>query len=66
MQNTRRVVAVAGAGSLGRYACEELLAAPDFELVIISRDVRFCISLSVYLSVSLSRKKERTLHSRRM
>ena len=37
--SNRQVIAIAGAGSLGRYICEELLSSPDFSLVILTRSV---------------------------
>ncbi|KAI4120889.1 MAG: hypothetical protein LQ338_006696 [Usnochroma carphineum] len=33
----RKVVALAGVGDLGKYVCEELLASPDFDVVVLSR-----------------------------
>ena len=38
LQNIQ-VVAVAGVGHLGRYVCEELLASPDFDVVVLTREV---------------------------
>ncbi|CAL8580580.1 hypothetical protein XPA_006302 [Xanthoria parietina] len=37
MPDDRQVIAVAGAGHLGRYVCEELLASPDFRPVVLTR-----------------------------
>ncbi|KAL8753742.1 MAG: hypothetical protein Q9199_004840 [Rusavskia elegans] len=37
MADHRQVVAVAGVAHLGRYICEELLASPDFEVVVLAR-----------------------------
>ncbi|KAL8878504.1 MAG: hypothetical protein Q9192_008438 [Flavoplaca navasiana] len=37
MASERQVIAVAGVGHLGRYICEELLAAPDFDVIVLSR-----------------------------
>ncbi|KAI4222735.1 MAG: hypothetical protein L6R36_005939 [Xanthoria steineri] len=37
MADDRQVIAVAGAGHLGRYVCEELLASPDFRPVVLTR-----------------------------
>ena len=39
MAGDRQVIAVAGVGHLGRYICEELLAAPDFDIIVLSRQV---------------------------
>ena len=39
MPHNRQVVAVAGVGHLGRYVCEELLACPDFDVVVLARGV---------------------------
>ena len=36
-----KVVAVAGVGNLGKYICEEVQAAGEFEVVVLSRKVRF-------------------------
>ncbi|KAL9031262.1 MAG: hypothetical protein Q9196_000700 [Gyalolechia fulgens] len=36
----RQVIAIAGAGDLGRYICEEILASPDFSVVILTRSVK--------------------------
>ncbi|KAL8749303.1 MAG: hypothetical protein Q9184_006862 [Pyrenodesmia sp. 2 TL-2023] len=33
----RQVIAIAGAGHLGKYVCEELLASPDFDVVVLTR-----------------------------
>ncbi|KAL8849529.1 MAG: hypothetical protein Q9221_005463 [Calogaya cf. arnoldii] len=38
MASNRQVIAVAGVGQLGRYVCEELLASPDFEVVVLARE----------------------------
>ncbi|KAL8809571.1 MAG: hypothetical protein Q9200_003291 [Gallowayella weberi] len=35
----RQVVALAGAGSLGRYVCEAFLDSPDFDIVILTRSL---------------------------
>ena len=35
----REVIALAGAGDLGRYVCEEILKSPDFVPIILSRGV---------------------------
>lgn len=37
---TPEVIAIAGAGDLGRYVCEEILKSPSFVPVILSRGVR--------------------------
>ncbi|KAL8993177.1 MAG: hypothetical protein Q9169_006549 [Polycauliona sp. 2 TL-2023] len=37
MATARQVVAVAGVGHLGRYVCEELLASPNFDVVVLAR-----------------------------
>ncbi|KAL8786520.1 MAG: hypothetical protein Q9213_002747 [Squamulea squamosa] len=37
MADNRQVIAVAGVGHLGRYICEELLASPDFKVIILAR-----------------------------
>ncbi|KAL9022862.1 MAG: hypothetical protein Q9180_008528, partial [Flavoplaca navasiana] len=37
MVGDRQIIAVAGVGHLGRYICEELLAAPDFDVIVLSR-----------------------------
>lgn len=39
MVDGRQVVAVAGVGDLGRYVCEELLASPDFHVIVLTRQV---------------------------
>ena len=39
LSGNRQVIAIAGAGDLGRYICEELLASPDFSVVILTRSV---------------------------
>lgn len=39
MADHRQVVAVAGVGHLGRYICEELLASPHFEVIVLARPV---------------------------
>ena len=39
MPQDPQVVAVAGVGHLGRYVCEELLASPDFDVVVLTREV---------------------------
>lgn len=36
---TRKVIAIAGAGDLGRYICEEILKSLDFVPIILSRGV---------------------------
>lgn len=35
----RQVIAVAGAGHLAKYVCDELLASPDFDVVVLTRQV---------------------------
>lgn len=37
---TPEVIAIAGAGDLGRYVCEEILKSTSFVPVILSRGVR--------------------------
>ncbi|KAL9006068.1 MAG: hypothetical protein Q9188_001195 [Gyalolechia gomerana] len=37
MADDRQVIAVAGVGHLGRYVCEELLASPNFDVVVLTR-----------------------------
>lgn len=39
MANDRQVIAVAGVGHLGRYVCEELHASPNFDVVVLTRQV---------------------------
>jgi len=40
MSMTPQVIALAGAGDLGRYVCEELLASDQFHVVVLTRGVR--------------------------
>ena len=35
----RQVILVAGVGGLGKYACEELIASAQFDVVVLSRSV---------------------------
>lgn len=44
------VVAVAGVGDLGRYVCEELLASPSFDVVVLTRQVSISIITSSLIS----------------
>ena len=37
--DTRKVIAIAGAGDLGRYVCEEILGSSSFVPIILSRGV---------------------------
>ncbi|KAI4100216.1 MAG: hypothetical protein L6R37_005621 [Teloschistes peruensis] len=37
MSHSKPVIALAGVGNLGRYICEELLASPNFDVVVLSR-----------------------------
>jgi len=39
MVTSSQVIAVAGAGDLGKYACEELLRDERYDLVVLSRKV---------------------------
>ena len=41
----QQVVAIAGVGNLGKYACEELLADDRFDVVVLTRSVCEPISL---------------------
>ncbi|KAG8530084.1 uncharacterized protein KY384_005566 [Bacidia gigantensis] len=38
MATARQTIALAGVGNLGRYICEEFVASPDFDVVVLSRD----------------------------
>ena len=38
-QSDRKVIAIAGAGDLGRYVCEALLESPSFAPIILTRGV---------------------------
>jgi tRNA A37 threonylcarbamoyladenosine dehydratase len=40
MAKLRQVIAVAGVGDLGKYACEELIRDERYDLVVLSRKVR--------------------------
>ena len=44
MPAARKVIALAGAGDLGKYICEELTADERFDVVVISRGVNSPIS----------------------
>ena len=37
--DTRKVIAIAGAGDLGRYVCEEFLRSASFVPIVLSRGV---------------------------
>ncbi|KAI4086738.1 MAG: hypothetical protein LQ344_007307 [Seirophora lacunosa] len=37
MDIERQVIALAGVGHLGRYVCEELIASPDFDVIVLTR-----------------------------
>ncbi|KAL8957777.1 MAG: hypothetical protein Q9193_005037 [Seirophora villosa] len=37
MDMERQVIALAGVGHLGRYVCEELIASPDFDVIVLTR-----------------------------
>ena len=37
--DTRKVIAIAGAGDLGRYVCEEFLKSSSFVPIVLSRGV---------------------------
>ena len=37
MPDSRQTIVLAGVGDLGRYVCEELLASPHFDVVVLSR-----------------------------
>ena len=39
--DTRKVIAIAGAGDLGRYVCEELLWSSSFVPIVLSRGVSY-------------------------
>ncbi|KAL9638264.1 MAG: hypothetical protein Q9164_001667 [Protoblastenia rupestris] len=39
MSTTRQTIAVAGVGDLGKYICEELLASPHFDIIVLTRSV---------------------------
>lgn len=45
--STPEVIAIAGAGDLGRYVCEELLKSTSFVPIILSRGVRSPTPLSI-------------------
>ncbi|KAL9130664.1 MAG: hypothetical protein Q9217_001191 [Psora testacea] len=49
MSLPRQVIAVAGVGDLGRYICEELLASPVFDVVVLTRsdDHLWCASHNI-------------------
>ena len=34
-----QVIAVAGVGNLGKYICDELRKAPDFDVIVLTRKV---------------------------
>lgn len=41
MPHQQQVIALAGVGDVGRYVCEELIADDRFDVVVLSRNVRF-------------------------
>ena len=37
MPKTRKIIAIAGFGDLGKYIAEKLLASPEFDVIVFSR-----------------------------